>query len=141
MTCRTPKDEVLRWVGEKYIVRDSSASERLTCRKALNLMIDATKLDDDGIRLAAVQYGLCPSKCKTPRAWWAILDVAMKADDNGKTVERIAMSFGQFDDEYEYFTRLLAPWLNSPDKITQAKARYVRAVLDKTLAERVLQTR
>lgn len=133
LTCKTPKEEVLEWFYEKYI-----APSRLS-RKSLNLMIEASRLPNQDICFAAVKCGLSRPSWKTLRIQRAMLDAAMKADDNGKTVEQIALGFRYAERDYKDFLELLAPLEKSRDGTVRAKAIQVHTMLDKAYAKSIVK--
>lgn len=126
LTCQTPKDQILRWIGEKFIGHNSQS------RSALNLMIAASMLPDEAIRRDAIRYGLSQASWKTLRMHRAMLAAAMQANDGGETVKWIA--FGLRSSERD-FIELLTPYQKSGDKMIRDKANFVRQTLDKSLAE------
>ncbi len=129
LTCQTSREEVLRWIGEKQIGHNPQS------RAAINLMIEASQLSDADIYHAAVKYGLVRASWKTLRIQRALLAVAMKADDNGKVVEQIALGFRYSERDYKDFVKLLAPYEESRDNAVRIRAIQIRATLDKTLAD------
>ncbi len=129
LTCQTPKDQILRWIGEKFIGHNPQS------RSALNLMIEAAILPDEAIRRDAIQYGLNRASWKTLRMHRAMLAAAMKANDNGETVKSIAFGFRYSERDYQDFVELLAPYQKSGDKSVRDKAIFIRQTLDKSLSD------
>jgi hypothetical protein len=134
LTCQTPKEQILQWIGQKYIGYNPQS------RKAINLMIEAAKLPDDAIVCAAIQYGLARVSWKTLRTHRAMRDAAMQANDDGKTVRLIALALRDRPRDQRDFIETLEPYQQSPDKTIQAKAKSVRTVFERTVAESLKKT-
>ncbi|MCL2349719.1 MAG: carboxypeptidase regulatory-like domain-containing protein [Planctomycetaceae bacterium] len=111
---------VLRWFGNKYIWGKNPQN-----LKAIELMREASKLDDPEIYRNAVYFGLSVVNEKTPDVLQAMVDVAMKTDDYVNTISRI--EWGCKGKDKAAFLELLKPYLESTDEKVRTKAENVQS--------------
>lgn len=124
LTCQSHKMPVLRWIGNKYIWGKNPQDE-----KATELMVEASRLQDENIYHAAIYFGLSTVQKKTPEIFQAMIDVAMKTEDYRNTTWRIEWGCSAPTEKAELL-RLLEPHLQSDDEKVRTKAENVRDFLN-----------